>query len=365
MCIRDRQSKARTPAQPPSWGSPVLEGEARGFARFRSRADSKPAPKEPLAHTRGQPVPSASPRARSLGSRGVRQRKKAPALGCDEPANGLPRSPRLMVGDDDVPRVWTLNQRGRLTLLTMQQALKSNSTHNAIPSAGEICKPTFGTCGNQEVLRMFALLRQFLNLSKVQSSVWRQLWQTAAVAISEDGCVEGCAMINQQQFKQTLSRYLGLVQTPDVGAKLEQLFWAIPKKHPSTLSEAEFMARASSTGPPPDCAQHGLKMFERGTMEQQATMFFQMADEDRNGYLSREEMLLGFEEQGTRGQSCTDLVNKIFAVATKERVSTAAGESSNKRSKMSVSLPGFLKALRGLPQIKTYLGLKKYEVYAP
>ena len=40
----------------------------------------------------------------------------------------------------------------------------------------------------------------------------------------------------------------------------------------------------------------------------------QALDDDQGGYLSRPELLQSFEEQGTRGASCSNLVNKIFSV---------------------------------------------------
>lgn len=40
-------------------------------------------------------------------------------------------------------------------------------------------------------------------------------------------------------------------------------------------------------------------------------------------------------------------------------------ETIGEGHKMTISLNGFLKAIRGLPQINSYLGLRKYATYAP
>ena len=47
-------------------------------------------------------------------------------------------------------------------------------------------------------------------------------------------------------------------------------------------------------------------MFERGNLEQKASIFFYMADDDQGGYLSRSELVTALEEQGTSGDGIVE-----------------------------------------------------------
>ena len=104
--------------------------------------------------------------------------------------------------------------------------------------------------------------------------------------------------------------------------------------------------------------QVGIKIFERGTVEQKAAIFFYMADDDQGGYLSRSELLDALEEQGTVGQGSIDLVEQLFKVAIKAKEVVGEGK------KMAISLQGFLRAVKECPEIGSYLGLHKYKSLA-
>jgi len=251
---------------------------------------------------------------------------------------GAASTPRVMFGDDGVPRVWVLNTRGKFSLLTVAQArvsgaMNRNSGANYMPSNEAISD------GDVGALRVLGLLRQFLFPDKARSSVWRQLWELTAVQVNS--AAESAA--TEAQFKAVLTKFLGVECSGRVATKVGQVFYAFPKADKKLMTLAEF--------------ESGIHEYERGTPYERANIFFKLADEDRSGYLSRQELLEAMEEQGSR--QCGKMISKVFEVGVS--VNEVVHERKGAENKEAMSLKGFVKSVEAVPHLSTYFGLSKYK----